>query len=68
MKPCMILTNTRTSPLCKIRFGSNEYSNCSIVCVKFGLILANDELLSFEIQFHLANTQNLKELSFIESN
>ena len=31
VKPCMILTNTRTAPLCKIRFGSNDYTNCSIV-------------------------------------
>ena len=31
VKPCMILTNTRTARLCKVRFGSNDYSNCSIV-------------------------------------
>ena len=31
-------------------------------CVKFGLILVKDKLLSFEIRFDLANTQNLKEL------
>ena len=36
--------------------------------VKIGLILANDQLLSFEIRFDLTNTQNLKELSFIKSN
>ena len=60
------LTNTRAAPLCKIRFGSNEYSNCSIMQNSAD----SDELincLSVEIRFDLTNTLNLEKLSFIES-
>ena len=48
VKLCVVLTNTRIIPLCKIRFDSDE---CFIV-------------LFFEIIFDLTNTQNLKELLF----
>ena len=57
----MILTNTRTAPLCKIQFGFLRILEM-FHCVKFGLILANDKPLSFEIRFDLTKTEHLKEL------
>ena len=66
VKPCMILKNNRTGPLCKIRFGCNEYSNCPIVqnSAYSGELI---DCLSFEIRFDLTNNLNLENFSFIES-
>ena len=38
VKPYMIWTNTRTAPLWKIWFGSNECSNCSLCKTRLILI------------------------------